>query len=103
MNIERDALQHQLKSALWPEQNKASAKLAAVSVETYKEHGERAALRCALGDAASLCDAIVRDIEAGHRGRGGRITREGQKQATIAKVCAEAIWLMRERVAMPSA
>jgi hypothetical protein len=27
---------------------------------TYRQHGERAAMRCALGDAAALCDAIAR-------------------------------------------
>lgn len=100
MNIEREVLQDQFKSALWPGQNKAAGKMVAVATQTYKEVGERAAMRCAMGDAASLCDAIVRDIEAGHRGRGGRISIAGQKQATVAKLCAEAIWLMREKISV---
>lgn len=102
MNVQQDAIRHQLASGMWPEQAKAAEKMATIAMQTYKTHGERAALRCALGDASSLCDAIVRDIEAGHKAsRGGGATAEGRKLALQVKYVAEALWLMRERIKTP--
>lgn len=65
----------------------------------YKEHGERAALRCALGDAAHLCDAIARQIEAANPGRKrGSVSGPGVELAAVAKRCGDTIWAMRDKI-----
>ena len=43
-------------------------KLVRDSTRTYQDRAERVAMRCALGDAAALCDALARDIAAENRG-----------------------------------
>ena len=57
-------------------------------------------MRCALGDAAALCDAMARDIAAENRGRGGAgaVTKLGLELEAIAKRCGDAIWSMRDNV-----
>ncbi len=66
----------------------------------YKAPNERAAIRCALGDAAALCDWLVKGIKAenrGHKGKGA-VTKRGHELAAVAKRCADAIWEMRELI-----
>ena len=74
-----------------------------LAMQTYKTHGERAALRCALGDAAALCDGLAREIAAENtvRGAGRTVTKRGLALEAIAKRCGDAIWKMRESVTMP--
>lgn len=82
------------------EQAKAARQMADSSMVTYASQKERAALRCALGDAAHLCDAVARDIESRFRRR-KTVTKAGQEMATIAKMCGDAIWQMREQISVP--
>lgn len=78
----------------------AAKRLSDAAQRVYKTHAERAAMRCALGDAASLCDVIVRDIASAHRGRGGKgaVTKLGNELAAIARRCGDEIWQMREKI-----
>lgn len=71
-----------------------------LSKQTYTESGERAALRCAFGDAAAMCDGIARDIAAENKGRGGAgaVTKLGLHLEAVAKRCGNAIWEMREKI-----
>ena len=73
-----------------------------LSKQTYKERGERAALRCALGDAAAMCDGIARDVAAENtmRGAGRTVTKRGLELEAIAKQCGDAIWAMREKISV---
>lgn len=70
------------------------------AMSAYSTSEGRAALRCALGDAAALCDGIARDIAAENRGRGGKgaVTKCGLELEAIAKRCGDAIWAMREKI-----
>jgi hypothetical protein len=74
-----------------------------MALDGYKTQGERAALRCALGDAVALCDGLARDIAAENRGRGGKgaVTKLGLKLEAVAKRCADEIWAMREKIHVP--
>lgn len=74
-----------------------------MALDGYKTPGERAALRCALGDAASICDGLARVIAAESRGRGGKgaVTKRGLELEAVAKRCGDAIWAMRERIDVP--
>lgn len=76
------------------------AHLLNMALDGYKTAGERAALRCALGDAAALCDGLAREIAAENRGRGGKgaVTKLGLKLEAIAKRCGDEIWAMREKI-----
>jgi hypothetical protein len=80
-----------------------AAKLSASSCSIYTSREERVALRCALGDAAALCDALARDIAAENRGHGGKgpVTKLGLQLEAIAKRCGDAIWEMRDNVEVP--
>jgi len=73
-----------------------------LSKKTYTEDGERAALRCALGDAAAMCDGIARDIAAENtmRGAGRTVTKRGLELEAVAKRCGDAIWAMREKISV---
>jgi len=73
-------------------------RLAAVAQKVYDLHGERSAMRCALGDAATLCDVLATKLEEVNRVRGNRISKQGQEWAVIAKRCGNAIWEMRARI-----
>lgn len=98
MSVFQDIIRERLNSSEFHEQLKAAERLAHIAKQTYRERGERAAMRCALGDASSLCDALARDIENQNRGFRGRVTVKGQELAKSVKIAAEAIWLMRERI-----
>jgi len=81
-----------------------TARILNMALDGYKSRNERAALRCALGDAAALCDGIARDIAAENRGRNskGAVTKLGLKLEAIAKRCGDAILAMREKIDVPS-
>jgi len=74
-----------------------------MALDGYKTPRERAALRCALGDAAALCDGLAREIAAENKGRGGKgaVTKRGLELEAIAKRCGDAIWAMREKINVP--
>ena len=80
------------------EADTAAEKLVAQSIVTYKERGERAALRCALMDAATLCDARARDIEKANAIRGGRVSQVGQALAHAVRTTGDALMAMREKI-----
>lgn len=82
------------------EPDEAAAKMVQAAMSIYQSRPERAAMRCALGDAAGLCDALARAIEADNKGNHGKgaITKQGQDRAAIARRCGDAIWQMRELV-----
>jgi hypothetical protein len=79
------------------------AHLLNMALDGYKTAGERAALRCALGDAAAICDGLARVIAAENRGRGGKgaVTKRGLELEAVAKRCGDAIWAMREKIDVP--
>lgn len=81
--------------------SEAERRLLSVSCGTYKTHGERSAMRCALGDAAALCDAIAVDVTDEYRGRGGVIKKHGQELAQVLAHAASLIWAMREKIEVP--
>lgn len=83
-----------------PEQEFAAQKMAATSQGIYREPPERAALRCALGDAAHLCDALARDIENLGRRR-KTVNKKHQEMAAVARRCGDAIWKMRDLIEVP--
>jgi hypothetical protein len=76
-------------------------KILASTLAGYKTHAERVALRCALGDAATICDQIARDIRAENKTRGGTTTKRGLELSDIAKKCGDDIWAMREKIDVP--
>ena len=86
----------------WPPKTREDMKahMLNMALEGYKTDRERAALRCALGDAAALCDGLAREIAAENRGRDGKgaVTHLGLKLEEIAKRCADEIWAMREKI-----
>ena len=57
------------------------------ALRCYPSRAERYALRSGLENAACLCDAIGRDLP--------------EKDAAIAKLCADAIWTMRSKIQVP--
>lgn len=89
----------------WPPKTREDMKyhMLNMALEGYKTMGERAALRCALGDAAALCDGLAREIASENRGRGGKgaVTKLGLRLEEIAKRCADEIWAMREKIDVP--
>lgn len=89
----------------WPPKTREEMKahMLNMALDGYKTAGERAALRCALGDAASLCDGLAREIAEENRGRGGKgaVTKLGLKLEAIAKRCGDEIWAMREKISVP--
>ena len=58
------------------------------------------ALRCALGDAAALCDALSDEIIEEGTSR-GHIKKRAQEDAALVKRCADLIWAMREKIKRP--
>lgn len=99
--VAQDILRDRLQSGEYPEQAKAAVGMAAAAMQVYQALGERAAMRCALGDASSLCDALARDVENHNRGIRGRVTVRGEEKASSLRACAEALWLMREKITVP--
>lgn len=75
-------------------------KLVASSTRIYRDPDTRTGIRCGLGDAAGLCDALEKQIMEEYRGRGGRgaTTKEGRALAAVAKRCGDEIWAMRDMV-----
>lgn len=81
---------------------KIQRQLSGAAMSVYTQPSERAALRCALGDAASLCDAMVRETERANRTRGNRVSQGGLALAGAIKGAADAIWAMREMIDVES-
>ena len=73
-------------------------KLTDAAQKTYKTRKERAAMRCALGDAAALCDAISGAVETTFQNKRGYIRKEGRVLAAQAKQCGDLIWKMRDGI-----
>lgn len=63
------------------------------SLSAHPERIARTALRCGLGDASVVCDALAETILEEHRGRGGKgaPTKLGRELAAIAKRCGDAV------------
>jgi hypothetical protein len=82
----------------------AIAKILPSTLRIYRTHAERVAIRCALGDAAALCDYLAGQIAIANRGRGGKgaVTKRGAELEAIAKRCGDAIWQMRLGVDVPA-
>jgi hypothetical protein len=80
--------------------DEAAAKMMRAAMGIYKTRPERAAMRCVLGDAAGLCDAIASAIKIENKGNHGKgaTTKQGRDRAAIAKRCGDAIWEMRKLV-----
>ena len=78
----------------------AIARMIAGAMSTYRERGERAALRCALGDAAALCDRIAMEVLAAHRTRSGKgpPSKLGMQLCDAVKTAGNEIWAMREKI-----
>jgi hypothetical protein len=76
------------------------ARMVVVATGTYTEPSERAALRCAMGDAAALCDAIARRVLEANCTR-GRVTNVGQALAAVATQCGDEIAKMRDKIIVP--
>jgi hypothetical protein len=72
------------------------------ALSAHPERENRAALRCGLGDGATVCDLIAKRLLEEHRGRGGKgaTTKLGRELAAIAKRCGDEIWALRERVSL---
>jgi hypothetical protein len=75
-------------------------KLIETATRVYGSRAERVAMRGALGDAAAICDALARDIEASNprNRKRGTVTVMGAQLADVAKACGSAIWDMRDRI-----
>jgi hypothetical protein len=70
------------------------------ALRASKEAGhDPAALRCALFNAAHMCDAVAKDILDEHTGPGRkRPRRRGADIAAAMKRAGDAIWEMRDKV-----
>jgi hypothetical protein len=75
-------------------------KLVETALRIYPSRPERVAVRGALGDAAALCDALARDIEANNprNRKKGTVTVRGAQLADIARQCGNIIWNMRDKI-----
>jgi hypothetical protein len=70
-----------------------------MSLNAYQTREQRVAMRGALSDAAHLCDALAKQIEASNPGRGkGKVSSLGRYSADVVRNCGNAIWAMREKV-----
>jgi hypothetical protein len=74
--------------------------MADTAMEQHTTHAARAALRCAYGDAAALCDLIEKDVVKSNTGRRG-LTQAGSAIAYAVKQAADRIWTVREMIVMP--
>jgi len=95
-----DASTEPLRVSPVPASTPIAERYAASSMRVHRTDDGRAAMRCALGDAAALCDAISRDIAAENRSRGGKgaVTKLGLQLAAVADRCGDAIWGMRDLI-----
>lgn len=75
-----------------------SDQLSAQAMKTYPD--SFAALRCALGDAAALCDALAEEIKSENTSR-GHIKKRAIEDAALVNRCGDMIWAMREKVRNP--
>ena len=75
------------------------------SMNVHRDRDARAALRCGMGDSATICDIIAKRLLAEHKGYGGKgpATKLGRELAAIAKRCGDEIWALREKVTMTDA
>lgn len=72
-----------------------------VSMRQHPTRAGRAALRCALGDAAAICNLIARQAEAQNQGRRkGSVSEIGAALSATAKLCGDKIWAMRADIKM---
>lgn len=82
-----------------PDQIKRTMDAIMVSAhEHYTTKAEHSALRCALGDAAHLCDVIAGQILEKGKGRRKVPTKAAKEAAAIASRCGDEIWAMRSMV-----
>ena len=77
--------------------SEAERRILQASLSSYRQPNERAALRCALGDAAGLLDAFAKEV-ANHQRRGRYIKKRGQEDAALITRAADKIWQMREKI-----
>lgn len=75
-----------------------SDQLSANAMKTYPDGF--APLRCALGDASAICDALAEEIITEGTSR-GHIKKRAQEDAALVKRCADLICAMREKVKHP--
>jgi hypothetical protein len=70
------------------------------ALRASKEAGhDPVALRCALADAAHMCDAVAKDILDEYTTPGYKIPRKrGREIALAMKRAGDAIWQMREKI-----
>lgn len=70
------------------------------ALRASKEAGhDPAALRCALANAAHMCDAVAKDILDEHTGPGRKRPRKrGSDIAAAMKRAGDAIWQLRDKV-----
>lgn len=69
-------------------------------LRTYTTRHERAAMRAALGDAATLCDALASEVIVQNTSR-GRATKATRAAAATFTRAGDEIMRMRERVEVP--
>lgn len=80
-----------------------AAVLAEDAQRTYATPEARAALRCALADAANLCGALAKNIKIANPGwRRDNVSPPGLFAAWQVQQAAETIWKMRELIEVPS-
>jgi hypothetical protein len=76
----------------------AERKMLKAALNTYQTTEERAALRCALGDAAALADTLALQIENENRTARGHVTKHGRALAAAVRRAGDDIWAMREKI-----
>lgn len=76
------------------------AALLRMSLTSYADHGQRVAMRGALGDAAALCDVMSSEIVSQNTRR-GRINKRTAAAAAAFKRCGDEIFRMRDLINGP--
>lgn len=74
-----------------------SDKLAEAAMKAHPSHDARSALRCALGDASALIDAMATEVLSENTVR-SYVKKRAREDALLLKRAADAIWAMREKV-----
>lgn len=75
------------------------AEMAASAQRHYQTPRERAAMRCALSDAAHLCDAIAASVIKNNPGRQKEgVSQQGEAMLLAVRRCADMIWAMRAEI-----
>jgi hypothetical protein len=75
-----------------------SDQMVAQAMKTYPDG--HAPLRCGIGDAAALCDALSDEIKMEGTSR-GHTKKRALEDAALVKRCGDMIWAMREKVKRP--